>query len=89
MQTFISLLAAWPSRDEVAADCGVDVGVVKQWLRRDRVPAEYWIDLIDAAARRGIQGVTCEALVRIAAQWRRRRVPEPESATSAAPIEAP
>ena len=72
MQTFSDVLALWPSRAEVAADCGVSYGVVKQWWRRESVPPEYWTALIDGARKRGIKGLNSDMLAGLAASSGRK-----------------
>ena len=70
MQSFSDVLQRWPDRASVAVDCGVTYGVVKQWERRDSVPAAYWPALLEGARRRNIEGLTAEVLADLAAQSR-------------------
>lgn len=66
MQRFSDILAEWPSHAAIEDDLGVKRGLPAVWRHRDSVPPEYWLALVDAAQRRGIEGVTLEALARIA-----------------------
>jgi hypothetical protein len=67
MRSFSDVISAWPGRGALAADCGTTYGVVKQWERRNSVPAEYWLRLIQGAEARGIRGLTLRLLAEIAA----------------------
>jgi hypothetical protein len=49
----------------LAEDLGLPPRTVKQWRTRDRIPSEYFFEVIQAAKRRSIAGVTHEALHRL------------------------
>lgn len=77
MQTpisFVHLIDAWPKdesgRDVLAADLGVRPGLPPVWKHRGTIPACYWRDLVAAAKRREVPGVTFELLAGFAAQRR-------------------
>jgi hypothetical protein len=63
MKTVSDIFDLWPSAAELARDIGLKreshATVMKH---RGSIPVAYWPQLIDAAARRGIVGVTFEAL---------------------------
>lgn len=62
MQSFAEIIRAWPDDATFADDGGVTTARVAVWKSRDRIPAEHWGWIIQAAERRGIPGVSWEAL---------------------------
>lgn len=67
MTTFTDIINLWPTATELAADVSQTGLVVRAWRNRNSIPAEHWLRVVDAAARRGIEGVTLDLLARIAA----------------------
>jgi hypothetical protein len=65
MKRFVDIISCWPSVSDFASDIGVRQGLASLWKHRDRIPGEYWCDVVGAASRRGYDGVTHEALCRI------------------------
>lgn len=58
-----SILSAWPSNAELAADLDLKrASHCRTMKARKRIPRAYWHDLVDAASRRGIPGVTIDLL---------------------------
>lgn len=59
-----ALIALWPkpSAETFAADIGAPLARVFKWRTRKRVPPEYWLEIVGAAERRGLNAVTFEAL---------------------------
>ena len=53
--TALEIIALWPSRADLAADCGVDLSAVHAWVKRRRIAAEHDVSLVSAAKRRGIK----------------------------------
>lgn len=66
MDSFRDMIGLWPHRRDFAADCDVAVGLVQQWERRNSIPARHWNGIVAAARRRGIEGVTLQALALLA-----------------------
>jgi hypothetical protein len=66
MKTFSDVIGLWDSLSQLAADLDVPYGVAKQWRRRGSIPADRWVGLIDAAQRRGFEGVTADLLAELA-----------------------
>jgi hypothetical protein len=66
METFSSIISLWPSHAPLAEDMGVPPGHIAVWKRRNSIPARYWTRLVAGASKRDIEGVTLEALARIA-----------------------
>lgn len=65
--TYSEIIAQWPAISVLADEIGgVPVGVVKQWKRRNSIPSRYWSAIVRAAEARGIDGITIEALARLA-----------------------
>ena len=73
MQSFTEIINAWPHPSKLAEDCGVTPALVAVWKTRDTIPAQYWNWVVTGAARRGIEGVSFEALDRLT----RARRPKP------------
>lgn len=73
MESFVDVIALWPSLSALADDLGLPYGVVKQWRMRNSIPAERWQSLIAAAQVRDIAGITADSLAALAA---RRAQPE-------------
>lgn len=66
MESFSAIIAAFggaaPFRDAMGL---VDV-TARQMKLRDSIPAGYWPRVVEEAKQRGIEGVTLEALAKIA-----------------------
>ena len=63
MSTVQQIIGLWPSAAEMARDIGLkraSHGTVLKW--RSSIPVKYWPQLVEAAERRGIKGVTYEVL---------------------------
>lgn len=68
MNNFRELFDAWPTPKRVnfAADIGVPVGSVTQFYHRGNLPPGYFKATVEAAERRGIEGVTADLLASLA-----------------------
>ena len=88
MFSFRQIIDRWPSLGDLAQDAGVAYGTAKQWRLRNSIPARYWPWVVNAAAHRGIQGVTLETLSRIAAASTRSGVSEPTPNEATTPYHA-
>ncbi len=68
------IIEKWPSGVALAADLGLTshkhVACIKT---RGRIPRAYWHDMVAAAAKRGIKGVTLDKLKKIHATIGQRR----------------
>lgn len=79
MLTVTDIIAKWPSAAEMARDIGLRrPGHGAMMKMRGSIPAPYWSALVEAAEKRGIEGVTLEALAQAHA------VPAPPASESAA-----
>lgn len=67
MESFASIIALWPSAEDLAQDISVPGVTVRQWRRRDSIPPRHWNDIVQSAAARGLSGVTVQHLADIAA----------------------
>lgn len=65
MKTIAALLEALGGRPAVAAVVGLSTNSITYWSRRGRIPPEYWLDLIAYAAKRGVEGVDHDLLLRL------------------------
>ncbi len=65
MQSFTEIINAWPHPSKLAEDVGVTPALVAVWKSRDTIPAAYWNWVVDAAEKRGIQGVSFDVLGRL------------------------
>lgn len=70
MPTFADIIDLWPKPAPVtlAGDLDELPGTVRQWRNRSVLPDRKWKATVEAAQRRGIEGVTLEILAEIAAQ---------------------
>lgn len=70
MLTFAQIIDKWPKPSPVSLgqDIGVPSGTVRQWRNRNTLPDRVWRAVVEAAGRRGIEGVSLETLAEIADQ---------------------
>ena len=54
------LIEQWPTRRAFAADIGAQVAAVHKWASANRVPAQWQMQVVLAARRRGLVHVTAE-----------------------------
>lgn len=80
------IIEKWPSAAEMARDLGLRRPAHGAMMKmRGSIPSQHWPRLVDAAARRGLEGVTFETLAKAHAAAPRSE-PEPGSSeTSSAP----
>jgi|GEM_PF-2478680 len=57
---------AWPSAEEFARDLRISGVRARAWKARNSIPSSYWRATVSAAQRRGISGVSLEALAQVA-----------------------
>jgi len=63
MTTVRDIISKWPSASEMARDLGLRrAGHGAMMKMRGSIPPQHWPKLVEAAAQRGIEGVTFEAL---------------------------
>ncbi len=62
MQSFTEIINAWPHPSKLAEDVGVSPALVAVWKSRDTIPAAYWNWVVDAAQKRGIEGISFDVL---------------------------
>lgn len=73
-KSFASLIDRWPTLRDFASDVGVAYGTAQVMRFRDRIDDRYWVAMVEAAERRGLDGVTYEALARASlAYWSTRK----------------
>lgn len=87
METFRDIIDRWPSLPEFAADIDVIYVTAQAMHRRDGIDDAYWKAMVEAAQRRGIEGVTLDLLASISASRRtstRQSTDKPEAVTQAA-----
>lgn len=78
MQSFRAIIAAWSEHPELSkAQMARDLGITQHALwkseQRDFIAAEHWLDLVAAAKRHGIKGVTLQRLAELAREARKKR----------------
>lgn len=78
MNSFRTLIDAFNNLPALAEALNVPLNSLYNFKRRDSVPPEYWQGLIDHAERQGVDGVTAQTLISLAAA--RRPAAEQESA---------
>ena len=62
MSTFREMIGRWPSQKAFADDLGISLQSAFNMTERDSVSARYWLDMVTGAQRRGIKGVSLDAL---------------------------
>jgi len=60
-----TLIYQWPSVADFAKSIGVPYQRARQWKDRNSIPSKYWHEVICAAEREGINGLTLEALFKM------------------------
>lgn len=68
MNTIDDLMRLWPSISDFGRDIGVKPSHAHVMRARGSIPSEHWQAVIDAAAARGIGGITADSLVRLHAK---------------------
>ncbi|UPT93926.1 hypothetical protein J4G48_0031955 [Bradyrhizobium barranii subsp. apii] len=63
-----SIIDAWPTLSDFAADAGATYGAAKAMRRRDRIVHEYVSNIVKGAQARGIVGVTADLIADLAAK---------------------
>lgn len=67
MSTFRNIIDKWPSLSAFAADLGVKYVTAQLMRHRDSIAPRHWNNVVLAAKKRAIPGVTLEALAAIEA----------------------
>jgi hypothetical protein len=58
------LLDAWRPRKALAQEIGASVDQVHKWAQFGRIPSEWQLAVIEASAKRGIQGIDADWMLR-------------------------
>ncbi len=48
------IISRWPSRKVMAKDIGKTAATINLWVHRGNIPAEYDVELMAAAKKRGV-----------------------------------
>ncbi len=67
VSTFREVLGLWPSLRDFASEVDAPLVSARKWHQRDSIPPEFWIQVSEAAQRRGYDGITVELLTRLRA----------------------
>jgi hypothetical protein len=67
------IIEALGGTGEVAEYCGTTASTVSSWKARKSIPAERWLDLVDLARRRDVNGITLETLATLHSRLHSRR----------------
>lgn len=78
--THQDVINQWPSLAAFAADLGVPSANVRMWRRRNSIPVSHFEAVVEAAAKRGFDGISYETLAK--AQSVMRRAPAPQEAAA-------
>jgi hypothetical protein len=62
--SFRSVVALWASCEALAADIGAPATAVRKWSQRDRIPADWWVPIVESEIGKA-NGVTVEILARL------------------------
>jgi hypothetical protein len=70
VENFSQLIGLWPKPflSNFAADIGVPYVTANMMRQRNSIAARYWASIVEAAEKRGIEGVTIELLAELARQ---------------------
>ncbi|WP_421416518.1 hypothetical protein [Agrobacterium tumefaciens] len=60
--THADVIDQWNSIAAFAEDIGVAYGTAKAMRRRNSIPPEYWIKVVQKAADRSLEGVSLQVL---------------------------
>lgn len=72
MNSHRQIIDRWGNRAAFAREVGVDYQVARQWCNRNSIPSEYWMDVVNAAQRRGFPDISLDLLATIKADERSR-----------------
>lgn len=64
LMSHAEIINRWPSLSAFAEDLSVSYGTAKAMRRRGGIPDRYWLTAVEAAERRGLDGVTLDGLAR-------------------------
>lgn len=67
MTSFQDIIALWGTPSALADDLEEPSRRVWAWKERNSIPARYWVAVVSAAEKRGLEGVTYDVLAEIAA----------------------
>ena len=70
METIAEIIEAWPNPETLASQIKTTPGLIAVWKHRGSIPSEYWRAIADAARKQGIDNVTIDLLVDLAARRR-------------------
>jgi len=65
--THTEMIRLWPSLAQFSRETGIHYQSVRQFHRRSMIPYWFWAAVVEAAAKRGFQGITYETLAEAAA----------------------
>lgn len=65
MKTIRDVIDRWESAEVLAGELGQKGVTVRAWRNRGAIPPRYWLNLVEAARRRGFPDVTLELLAQI------------------------
>lgn len=72
MESFAAVIDAFGGPGPFQRATGISDGHARTMKARESIPPEYWPEIVAAAAREGIPGITFETLARLAARKRGR-----------------
>lgn len=75
ISTYADIIGLWPSAEALADDIGESGVTVRAWRNRGSIPSSRWLDIVAAAERRGLRGVSLEVLASVAAAKSKRPAP--------------
>lgn len=66
VDSFRGIIDMWPTRNALADEVMVKAVSVRAWHMHDSIPGRYWLRIVRAARARGIEGIDCGLLARLA-----------------------
>ncbi len=70
-ETHRQIIMAWEHLADFAADLGISENTAKMMRQRDSIPADYWPEVVIAAEKRKISGVSTDLLAKLRAKGRK------------------
>lgn len=64
MMSIAEIVALWTSPEALANSIGAKADTVRKWRARGSIPIRWWPQIVSAARRAGIKGVSLETLAK-------------------------
>lgn len=65
--TFAAVINLWENAAQYGRDIGISDVLARTHKKRNNIPSEYWVKVVEKAQERGFEHITYEKLAQIAA----------------------